>query len=167
MSFASLTFWAATAAASTSLMLGYRSASLSGANLIIALLAFLWVTTWIQRQEKFSGIIFACFAVLAALGALLSIQPTYLVISIVSSLTAWDVFHFQSRARAAGRVDHFLDLERRHLLRLFILDASALILAFTALNLHFNLSFGVAVLLGLLVMIGIGQGVSYLRSIYE
>jgi hypothetical protein len=105
----------------------------------------------------------AGFVAVAASGLWLGIGQGWMVIGVVTALTAWDLDHFSRRLQAADGVVGARSLEKRHLLRLAAVAGLGLLLAAAALGLRTRLGVGAAILLGLLAILGLSQVVRYLR----
>jgi hypothetical protein len=87
-----------------------------------------------------------------------------MLLGLVSALATWDL---QAFGRSLGRVrlgEGTRDLERRHLIRLLIVIALGLLAAGMALGIEVRLSFGLLMIMGLLVMLGMAQVLRLLRG---
>ena len=85
----------------------------------------------------------------------------------VAALVAWDLDQFAQRMRAAGRVDDAPGLERRHIRRLLVVAAIGGVLGAIALGLRVRLSFGLALLLAALAMLGLGIAIGFMRRLRD
>ena len=99
----------------------------------------------------------------AAIGILRQLGAGWMLFAVVAALTAWDLGHYAHWLGSVQRVEKARELERRHLQRLLIVDSLGLLLAAAALQLKAKLSFGLAVVLGLLVILGVSRAVRLLR----
>jgi hypothetical protein len=106
-----------------------------------------WLTSW--------G--FAAFAGAAAFGVWQGGAAGWLLVSLVAALAAWDLAFFTRRLRQAGQTAPEPALSQAHLGRLAVVAASGLLLGGLALGLRFQLSFGWAIFLGLLAVIGLSR----------
>ncbi len=99
-------------------------------------------------------------AMASACGAALGANAWLLVIGLVGALSAWDLDAF---ARQLWSVDEVVqELERRHLARLLIVAALSLVLTGLALTVQLQLSFGVALALGLVALVGLSRAIGML-----
>ena len=101
--------------------------------------------------------------VMAAIGLWLDLTTGWMLLALVAALTAWDLDHLGRRLQSAGSEEQSRSLERRHLQRLLAVDAVGLLLAILALEIEFRLRLTVALLLGLLAVVGLSQVVGLLR----
>ena len=83
--------------------------------------------------------------------------------AFVAALAAWDLDQFAQRMRAAARVDDAPGQERRHIQRLSIVVGVGGLLGIAALGFQVRLSFGLALLLALLMMLCLGLVIGYIR----
>ena len=89
------------------------------------------------------------------------------MLGLVAALVAWDLDQFAQRMRVAGRVDGAPELERRHIRRLLIVAAIGGVLGAIGLGLRVRLSFGLALLLAALAMLGLSITVGFLRRLRD
>ncbi len=111
-----------------------------------------------------SALALTLFVGLAAAGVWLKAGPGWMLGGLIAALSAWDLSNWCRQLRAAGRVPDEVVLSRRHLGRLLAVDLVGLLLGGTALllRLHFGLFW--ALVLGLLLIVGLTQAVSFLRQ---
>ena len=96
------------------------------------------------------------FVLAAAIGFLLNLGPGWMLVGLVTALVCWDLDHFVQRLRDVEEAQR-PGLERAHLLRLVPLVLAGLVLGGAALVVRTRLGFGLALLLGLLLVIGLSQ----------
>lgn len=84
-------------------------------------------------------------------------------VAVVLALSAWDIDHFYRQLRDVPRTAATARLERGHLLRLLAVDAASAALAGVALAFQLQLGTGLAALLGVLVVCGVGEAVAFFR----
>lgn len=101
--------------------------------------------------------------VAAAVAMLNGVWGGWSVLSVVAALAAWDLDQFAQRMRAAGRVDDAPRQERRHIQRLSVVAGIGGLLGLVALSLQVRLSFGLALLLAVLMMMCLGLVIGYMR----
>jgi hypothetical protein len=78
-------------------------------------------------------------------------------------LAAADLHAFRLRVETATNVDPSARLGQRHLARTLIISGAGLALAILSQQLRMHFGVGVALLLGLLAVLGLSRGVSFLR----
>ncbi|HWQ12367.1 MAG TPA: hypothetical protein VNL77_06180 [Roseiflexaceae bacterium] len=100
----------------------------------------------------------------AALGALSGLPPGWGLAGVVAALAAWDLSGFQQRLAAAGRVVDEPALWRAHLRLLAAVAGLGLALGTAALLVRTELSFGWALLLGLIAAIALARAVASLKD---
>ena len=100
----------------------------------------------------------------AAAGFWLRVQAGWLLVGMIAGLSAWDMDRFEQHLRRAGQVQGRLEMERRHLLRLALVDALGLLLGIVALQIQVRISFLAALLLAALLTLGAGELILYLRK---
>ena len=99
----------------------------------------------------------------AAVAMLLGVGGVWPVLALVAALVAWDLDQFSQRMRAAGRVDDALGQERRHIRRILIVAGLGGLLGLAALSLQVRLSFGLALLLAVVMMLCLSLVIGYVR----
>ena len=102
-------------------------------------------------------------AIAAAGAMLLGVGGGWLVLALVAALVAWDLDQFSQRMRAAGRVDDAPGQERRHIRRILIVAGLGGLLGLAALSLQVRLSFGLALLLAVAMMLCLSLVIGYMR----
>ncbi len=103
------------------------------------------------------------FVGLAVIGIRQALSFGLMLLGMIAALAAWDIDHFQQRMEDVVRVDQREDMERKYLRRLLIIETSGALLAFTAVSLTVTFSFGSALLLGLLAVVGLSRTIQFLR----
>ena len=150
---------AATAGISAAFMVG----SLWIPAAAIVLLGIVWAGARRARGDWIAWTMMGLFTVVAAAGAWLELRPVFLVIGLTAAVSAWDLDHFRRQLDGADLVERRTVLSQRHLRRLALVDAISIIAAAAALNVRVELSFAVAVLLGLVALIALSRTVSFIR----
>ena len=87
-----------------------------------------------------------------------------MLVGTVAALSAWDLDQFEQHLRQAGRIAGRAEMERRHLLRLALVDTVGFLLGMVALQLQVRFSFFAALLMAALLALGTGELVVYLRT---
>jgi hypothetical protein len=103
------------------------------------------------------------FTGLATVGVLLALAAPILLAGQVAALAAWDLDRFAERMRSAGRVEDAADLTRAHLVRLLAATGTGLVLGSVALGMQLPLSFGWALLLAALIILGLSRAIGWLN----
>ncbi len=98
---------------------------------------------------------------LAAVGAWIGLDPWLLLLGLIASLSAWDLDAFARQVKAADAVEPAL--EGRHLRRLLVVDGIGLLLAGLALTVQVRLSFGLAVAVAIVALVGLSRAIGFLR----
>jgi hypothetical protein len=145
------------------LALGYGLAGLWMWALPVVGLGVLWLLGLWRRLVLASSIGLVLFAGLAVAGLLLEVAAGWMLAGLVAALGAWDLDGFFARVERVAWVEGRRDLERRHLWRLLVVDVLGLLLAAVALGLKLEFGFGVAVLLGLLVILGLSRAIGFVN----
>jgi len=84
-------------------------------------------------------------------------------LAVVLALSAWDLDHAHDRTRGAPRTAAIPRLERSHLLRLLLVDAASIAIAGVATAFRLQLGAGLAILLAVLAVCGIGEAIAFLQ----
>jgi hypothetical protein len=103
------------------------------------------------------------FVGLAAIGLWQKLAFGWMLLGIIAALAAWDLEGFHQRMEGVDRVDHREGLERKYLQRLLIIEGFGALLAVAAVSLSVSFSFGSALLLGLLAVVGLSRTIGFLR----
>lgn len=82
---------------------------------------------------------------------------------LIAALSAWDLDHFSQRLRQVAQDERTRSLERRHLVRLLVVDVVGLLVASLAFRIDLEFGLGIAFLLGLLAIVGLSRTISFLR----
>ncbi len=145
------------------LAIGYSVGGEWKVSLILLAMGALW---WVGHKRHWNLVGSAAlvgFVVGAAVGLWMGLPAGWMLVGVVAALSAWDLDHFAQRLRGVERVEMQPALERLHLRRLVSVDGLGLLLAGTALVVQYKFSFDVALVLGLVAVLGLSQMVSYLR----
>jgi hypothetical protein len=145
------------------LAVGYAVGSLWKVSLILLAMGALW---WIGQKRHwnlFAPVALVGFAVAAAVGLWMGLPGGWMLVGAVAALSAWDLDHFARRLRSVERVEMQPALEQLHLRRLASVDGLGLLLAGMALVVQYKFSFDVALVLGLVAVLGLSQMVGHLR----
>ncbi len=132
-------------------------------GLVIAGLGVIWLfSVWRNFQELIStGLI--VFIGVAAWGIYQELSTIWMLIAVVVSLVAWDLARFSQRIAYAEPFAEGAVVQQAHLQRLAMVGGLGLLLGGLALGLQFQLNFGWAVLLGLVMVISLAWVVGRIR----
>jgi hypothetical protein len=137
------------------------------------LLVGVWLLVlWSGEREKtaayiptdYPNYLLVLTALLLAYGAWLDVATGWLLVGIVAALAAWDLDAFYKRLRRVTRIEQEARLVQNHLRRLLVALGLGLGLSAAALLLQYELRFGWAILLVLLVILGFSRMISSLRQ---
>ena len=132
------------------------------AGAMVALLALWWLALWREWEPAPAGLLVA-FLGAATLGIGSGVPPLWAVGSAILTLAASDLHAFHLSLRQVARVDPEARLESRHLARTLAISGVALVLSVMSQQWQVRMGTGVALLLGLLAILGLSRGVAFLR----
>jgi hypothetical protein len=151
------------------LALGFALSGLWAGTAAVLAVGALWLLGHLRAPGQpgvlrwTSSAAFAMQAIAAAVAVWMDVWAGWPLLGLVAALATWDLDHFARRMQAAGRVDDGPGLERRHIQRLLVVAAIGCLLAAVGLVLRLRLSFGWALLLAALAMLGLSLIVGYMR----
>lgn len=151
-------------AATLALALGYGASALWVAALLVVALGILWGIQQFRGQTGSSTAGLSVAVLAAAAGSWLGVGAGWLLVAVVAALSAWDLDQFEQHLRQAGQVQGRAEMERRHLLRLALVDALGILLGIVALHVPVRISFLAALLLAAVLSLGAGELILYLRQ---
>jgi len=125
-------------------------------------LGFLWIG--FSQRHRLMGLAFALCVAGIAMAAGLEVGIGWLLVGITAALAAWDLEAFSARMAGVARIENEPALVRDHLRHLGIVCAAGLFLATVASLVRIRLSFGVALVLSAIAVLGLGY---VLRGIGE
>jgi hypothetical protein len=143
---------------------GYALAARWAEALLCALVGAGWLAAARGRLGWGMSAGFLLLVGLCAFGALSRVPPGWGLVGVVAALAAWDLSAFAGRLARAGHVVDEPALWRAHLRRLGPLLGAGLALGTVALLLRLNLSFGWALLLGIVAVVALSRAVASLRE---
>ena len=117
-----------------------------------------------QKLAAFIGLPLTALTIATALEVNQYPNAPWILLSLTTGLAAWDTYHLLRRSNAIDHVERSTELEGVHLRRLFLLLGVGTVAGITAMLTEIDLGFGLALILGLLAIFGIGQTVRYLRK---
>ncbi|MBN1922221.1 MAG: hypothetical protein JW892_13320 [Anaerolineae bacterium] len=121
---------------------------------------------WIgfSLRYRLMGLAFALCIAGIAFAAVLDVGIGWLLVGIMAALAAWDLEAFGARMAGVARIEHEHALVRDHLRQLGLVCGAGLLLATLASLVRIRLSFGVALVLASIAVLGLGY---VLRGIGE
>ncbi|MFC2023254.1 hypothetical protein ACFLT5_00785 [Chloroflexota bacterium] len=155
---------ASIALATGSLALGAALGSLGAWAMVVLALGGLWYLGQRRGWDWVSSLGLMLSAAAATAGLYLGLAPGWMLLGVVGALTAWDLHGLERSLEEVRLVEGTRDLERRHLYRLLVVDLLGLLVAGVALEIEVRLSFGLVMVMGLLVMVGMAQLIRLLRG---
>ena len=143
----------------------FLTASLWVPAAVVILLGIVWIGAYISgRGPWITWAMTGLFTAAAAVGAWLELRAFLLVVGLTAAVSAWDLDHHRRNMENADLVERRTLVDQRHVRRLAVVDAISLIAALAALRVRIRLSFSVAILLGLVALIGLSRVMTFLRS---
>ena len=115
---------------------------------------------WVWSIDLFlAGVV-----ILATVGALLGLRLFLLLPALLSALTTWDLARFQTRMGDSPASQKLLDIEKRHLSLLGVVIVGGGLSTVITLAFQFQLSFAITLILGVILVISLGQILRLLRN---
>jgi hypothetical protein len=112
-----------------------------------------WMTSW--------ALVF-CVS-FAAAGMWAALNEGLMLGGVLAALSAWDLDHFAQQLRSVEQDERTPLLERRHIVRLLLVDVVGLLVTGAAFRIDLEFGLGIAFLLGLLAIVGLSRTISFLR----
>ncbi len=132
------------------------------AAVVLLVIGILWLSA--TRLQWAGNLVFALAVGGLAFSAWVGVNMGWLLPGMVAAIAAWDLAAFVARLASVARIENERELVRDHLQRLGIVSIVGLALAAAASLIRVHLSFGIALLLALFVVLGLGY---VLRGISE
>jgi len=145
------------------LLLGFIRVGYWQLSLAVLALSIPWFLGVFLNLPQGLAISMVGLTLAAAVGFWLRMWVGWPVLGCSFLLAAWDLQHFRLRLAAAEQILGEQALLRFHLWRLTCVLGIGLLLAGIALLMEVRFSFGIAILLGLLVVLGLRQGIMVAR----
>jgi len=149
--------------ASSTLSVGYGLGGFWAPAAAVLMLGALWILGQRMDWSWIAWPMAALLAVAAAVGGSLGVNPMLLLTGLTAALSGWELDDFARQLDGVDAVEHEGALKRRHLQRLATADGLALLSGFLALVVKVRLSFGVAVVLGLVALIALSRAMGFFR----
>lgn len=100
---------------------------------------------------------------LAGIGITLGLPAMGMLVSLLAALTAWDLDDLRQALESDASLQRAAAMQRQHLQRLLTVDVLGLVLGLVALQVRTRLTLGLALLLGLLAILGLSRAIAFLR----
>ena len=135
---------------------------------ILSAMTVLWLLLWWYSlgfsYDNASSVFFAGYAGLCLIGSYLGLRPILLLVGIIAVLSTWDADQFLRRWKDEGAVADIKAIEKKHLLRLLVVDGIGFLLAGVGLTFRVQLSFAMMLLIGALAVVSLSALIGILRS---
>lgn len=145
------------------LVIGYFQFHLPWVAVGVLTVGLLWLFFQPRYRIWIASIGLFLFVCASGTGAWLGLSPILMGISILGSLSAWDLAGFSHRLLRAALEDDLRQLKKSHLLRLAGLMGISLVLLLPGLLIRLNIPFWWLFLLALAVVLGITQLVNRMQ----
>jgi hypothetical protein len=130
---------------------------------VVTIFGIMWLVAVHREWQAVTTIAMMVFVAGTAFATWKGFMPGLMLVVLVAGLSAWDLVSMSARFRRVKKEAIEQGIERRHLTRLAAVDGMGLLLGSAGLLLKINLGFGVEILLGLVVAIGLSQLILHLR----
>ncbi|HJZ48381.1 MAG TPA: hypothetical protein VKE41_14490 [Roseiflexaceae bacterium] len=147
--------------ATFAMALGYAGQSLWAGAGICGAIGLLWLAGHWRGWDWAADPCLAGWVGMAAFGAWHKVGAGWMLGGLVAALAAWDLAHFAERLRGAGLVLQRAELTRTHLRQLASILGAGLLLGSIALGVRIDLTFGWALLIGALAIVGVSGLIRY------
>jgi hypothetical protein len=124
----------------------------------------LWLVMQQRKSWGWEGIMLLGFVVSAGVGFYLGLPAWLMLISVVTAMGAWDLYHFLMRLNGAEVVEYSSGLGREHMRRLGLVELVGMLLGLAALTFHLVVPFWWEALLAIFVIIGISILIRRIRK---
>jgi hypothetical protein len=120
---------------------------------------------WNKVQSAWSAdIFFGGVVLLVTIGGLLGLMTYLLLLALLSALGAWDLTRFQRRIGHSPISKSILKIEKQHLTLLGLALLGGGIFAGLMLTARMQISFGITLVLGVILIISMGEIIRLLRN---
>ena len=127
------------------------------------LIAFGWVVGEIRNYEWASAIALILYSIAALFTVIPTQSAIWGVLIIVAALCAWNTAQFDRLIGTTKNIPEESGLKRQFFQRLLLVAAGGTLLAMMASVISLNISFGLALGLAVLAVIGLSQAFIFLR----
>jgi hypothetical protein len=126
----------------------------------------LWgLYAWKKVQSAWiADLFFAGVVLLVTIGGFLGLMTYLLLLALLCALGAWDLIRFQRRIEHSPFSEGILKIEKRHLTLLGLVLLGGGIFAGVMLTARMQISFGITLVLGVILIISLGGILRLLRN---
>lgn len=149
--------------AAVSLSIGYVLAGISLGVVVILLNAAFWLLGEWRGWRWAASVNLILFVLLTIAGLLFGTSPIFGIITAVAALVGWDYSHFTRYLAQVENVEKQTIIEKQHQQRILVVAGGGVVVSAVAATLRLNFGFGLALLLGLIAIIGFSRALSFLR----
>jgi hypothetical protein len=157
-------FWGHMLTAVAALAIGFASRGWGQCSLGLVFLGVIWLAMQQRKSWGAEGLMLFSFVISAVVGFYLGIPAWLMLISVVASLGAWDLYHFLMRLHSAEEVEYSSGLGREHMRRLGLVELFGLLLGLAGLTFHVVVTFWWEALMAVFVIIGISVLIRRIRK---
>jgi hypothetical protein len=151
--------------AAFSVAIGYGMGSLWVVAPVLLIAGGGWVYFEWRGWDWPASIFLLGFVAACVCGMLLLLSPLIMLLGVLAALLAWDLDHMVRRLKGVHEECMAECLAKQHLMRLMLVNGCGLVLALAALLIRTQVSFMGAIALAVMVVLGVGFTVGYLRRI--
>lgn len=130
----------------------------------VVVTAVIWLSGEFKSWRWLTGLGLFLFVVIISISLLIGLFPWAAVVTAVLALIAWDMSHFYTFLSQVARVDHQTLIVARYRQRLLVITGSGLLIALIATTIRIQVTFSLALFLGLIAIIGFSRAISFLRK---
>lgn len=135
-----------------------------GSAAALVLGCWAWYGKKKERSAWSADVFIAGMVLLVTIGGFQGLRTYLLFIAILGALGAWDLLRFHRRVGHAPSSEEIPKIEKRHLALLGLTLLIAVILGGVMGIIRMEISFGVTLFLGVLLIITLGEILRFLRS---
>ena len=139
------------------LVVGYFQFGLPQVAVGCLAVGLLWLGLQQYHWDWLPAVGLFVFVCLAGAGAWLGFSPLWMALSVLGSLSAWDLVHFSVRLHACAFGDDLRQVKTSHLVQLGLLDGISLVLILGVQLIRQHITFGWMFLLALVAILGVVQ----------
>jgi hypothetical protein len=154
---------AAVALATMMLATGYALAQVWWGVAAVLPIALLWLLGVWQEWRWVHGVGLVLFVAAAVIGLLLQVAPGWAIVATVAALTGWDLSRFRWLLTDVAWVNRMELLKRRYQQRLLVATVLGTVVAGLTVVIRLDFGFAVALLLGLVSVVGFSRAIGFLR----
>lgn len=128
---------------------------------------FLWLIGHRRKWVWIADAAFAVYGILAIICVWLEVHPWWVLVGIISTLSAWDSAGFLQRVSASQSQAETRQLSYGHLRRVLPVMIAGFSFAALTLNLDITLDFSGILLLGIIAILTISRMIGFLRRVSD